>query len=234
MAGSPQDRPVRVALRNDYEVVLGGFSRMLEPYRDRVEVVEELEQHRVDQPVDVALYDTFAQQEPAHRVIAEMVANPMNRHVAIYSWNTAPELIDAALHQGARGYFAKSLPALQLVEAIEHVAAGGTVLSPAGVEVETNEALDWPGRHAGLSDREAEVLALITQGKSNADIAVITYLTANTIKSHVRTAYRKIGVTSRVEAVLWGVRNGLSPDHDAVQRPSDRAEDLDTLPGAGR
>jgi DNA-binding NarL/FixJ family response regulator len=206
-------RPVRVALRNDYEIVLTGFRRMLERYGARVEVVEELEQHRVDQPVDVALYDTFAQPEPEHDVIAQMIANPENASVAVYSWNVRRESVDAALSQGARGYFAKSLPARELVEAIERVAAGEIVTSPAEGRVRVNPALDWPGRADGISDRESEMLALITQGLSNAEIAVLTHLSQNTIKTHIRSAYRRIGVTNRVEAVLWGVQNGFRPDH---------------------
>lgn len=209
---------MRVALRNDYEIVLGGFRRMLERYRHRVEVVEVLEQQRIDEPVDVALYDTFAQHEPQHHVVTEMIANPMNAAVAIYSWIVEQELIDAALRQGARGYFAKSMTALELVEAIERVAAGEIVCSPAGGRVRSNAALDWPGRADGFSDRESEVLALVTQGKSNAEIAAQTHLAPNTIKTHIRSAYRKIGATNRVEAVLWGVQNGFRPDHDATRR----------------
>jgi DNA-binding NarL/FixJ family response regulator len=63
-----------------------------------------------------------------------------------------------------------------------------------------------------LTDRESEVLALITQGLSNADVARLTYLSPNTVKSYIRTIYRKIGVASRTQAVLWGVRNGFTPD----------------------
>jgi DNA-binding NarL/FixJ family response regulator len=215
VSADDQAGPVRVALRNDYEVVLGGFKRMLERYQRRIEVVEVLEQHRIDQPVDVALYDTFAQHEAEHDVIAQMIANPMNARVAVYSWNVQQEFIDAALAQGARGYFAKSMPALELVEAIEQVARGDIVTSPAEGRVRSNAALDWPGRADGISDRESEVLALITQGKSNAEIAARTHLAQNTVKTHIRNAYRKIGATNRVDAVLWGVRNGFQPDRDA-------------------
>ena len=64
---------------------------------------------------------------------------------------------------------------------------------------------DWPGRAEGLSDREAEILGLITQGKNNAEIAGLTYLSPNTVKSYVRNLYRKIDVSSRTQAVLWGI-----------------------------
>jgi DNA-binding NarL/FixJ family response regulator len=77
--------------------------------------------------------------------------------------------------------------------------------------------LDWPGRSEGLSDRESEVLALITQGLSNADVARLTYLSTNTVKSYIRTIYRKIGVGSRTQAVLWGIRHGFAPDRHRIE-----------------
>ena len=78
--------------------------------------------------------------------------------------------------------------------------------------------LDWPGRGEGLTDRESEILALITQGMSNAEVAGLTFLSPNTVKSYIRTIYRKIGVESRTQAVLWGVRHGFTPDHDRIER----------------
>ena len=72
--------------------------------------------------------------------------------------------------------------------------------------------LDWPGREEGLTEREAEIIALITQGKSNDEIAAVSYLSKNSIKSYIRSAYRKIGVTSRTQAVLWGVDHGFKID----------------------
>jgi DNA-binding CsgD family transcriptional regulator len=77
--------------------------------------------------------------------------------------------------------------------------------------------LDWPGRGEGLSDRESEILALITQGKSNAEVAKLTYLSPNTGKSYIRTIYRKIDVGSRTQAVLRGVKHGFSPDHNRIE-----------------
>ena len=60
------------------------------------------------------------------------------------------------------------------------------------------------------------MLALITQGLSNNDIAAQTHLSINSVKSYIRTGYRKIGVTSRSQAVLWGVRHGFEPDHRRI------------------
>ena len=79
--------------------------------------------------------------------------------------------------------------------------------------------LDWPGRGEGLSDRESEILALITQGKSNADVAKLTYLSPNTVKSYIRTIYRKIDVGGRTQAVLWHQTrlHPRSPPHRALE-----------------
>ena len=71
---------------------------------------------------------------------------------------------------------------------------------------------DWPGREQGLSARESEVLALITQGLSNQEIAERTYLSINSVKTYIRTGYRKIGVSRRSQAVAWGMRHGFEPD----------------------
>jgi DNA-binding CsgD family transcriptional regulator len=53
---------------------------------------------------------------------------------------------------------------------------------------------------------------------SNAQVAELTFLSPNTIKSYIRAVYRKIGVESRTQAVLWGVRHGFSPDHHRIER----------------
>ena len=76
--------------------------------------------------------------------------------------------------------------------------------------------LDWPGRSEGLSDREAEIIALITQGKSNAEIAALTYLSINSVKTYIRTGYRKIGVSSRTQAVLWGIEHGFKQQQHSM------------------
>ena len=82
----PVDRePLRVALVDDYDVVVVGVANMLEPYRDRV-VIAELDTGRpVRDEVDVVLYDSFAQPESDHEEIAVLVANPHAHRVAIYT-----------------------------------------------------------------------------------------------------------------------------------------------------
>jgi DNA-binding NarL/FixJ family response regulator len=97
------------------------------------------------------------------------------------------------------------------------VHAGESVISDVPPRARSAVGLDWPGRGEGLSDRESEILALITQGKSNAEVAKLTYLSPNTVKSYIRTIYRKIEVASRTQAVLWGVKHGFTPDHNRIE-----------------
>ena len=71
----------------------------------------------------------------------------------------------------------------------------------------------WPGESAGLSARESELLALITQGLSNEQITAVCYLSINTVKTYIRSTYRKIGVSTRAQAVAWAMRNGFDIQH---------------------
>ena len=208
--------PITVALVDDYDVVLIGVAHMLDSYRDRVVIAEIDATESVRDAVDIVLYDSFAQPESDHDEIGVLIENPRARRVVVYTWNFQPDLIASARRQGACGYLSKTLPARDLVSALEAVHRGEVVVSEPPGRAHSAIGLDWPGRGEGLTDREAEILALITQGKSNAEVAALTYLSPNTIKSYIRTIYRKIDVASRTQAVLWGVGHGFRPDHHRI------------------
>ena len=209
--------PITVALVNDYDVVLAGLARMLDRYRDRALIVEIDANEPVAEPVDVVLYDSFAQPESDRDEVATLVANPRARRVVVYSWYLHPHLVDNARRQGAHGYLSKTLSARDLVAALEAVHAGEAVVSdPPPRRARSAAGLDWPGRTEGLTDRESEILALITQGMSNAEVAELTFLSPNTVKSYIRAIYRKIGAGSRTQAVLWGVEHGFAPDQHRI------------------
>jgi DNA-binding NarL/FixJ family response regulator len=209
--------PISIALVDDYDVVLIGLAHMLEPYGERV-VVKEID---ADQPVradvDIVLYDTFAQPEADHDRISVVIDHPHASRVVVYTWNFAPGLVEQAVGKGVSGYLSKTLPGDDLVEALERIHAGQRIISQPPRRVQAAPELDWPGRSEGLSNRESEVLALITQGHSNAEIAKTMFLSPNSIKTYIRSAYRKIGVASRTQAVLWGVDHGFTPDRNRLE-----------------
>lgn len=202
-----------IALRNDYEVVVHGLEAMLEPFADRVRVAELDSSTETVTPVDVTLYDTFSQMQVDAEEIDEVLANPRSGRVVIYTWNVQPALVQQALAKGCAGYLDKSTSAHDLVDSLERI-AGGEVVTPApNASPMTGEPMGaWPGKEHGLSAREAEILALITQGMTNEDITRRAYLSINTVKSYIRSAYRKIGVTRRSQAVRWGMEHGMLPD----------------------
>ncbi|ROS23061.1 response regulator transcription factor [Cellulomonas sp. PhB150] len=210
------ERPITVALVDDYDVVVLGVAKILDQYRDRVVVAEIDTNKPVEDAVDIVLYDAFAQPESDKAEIGVLVRNPRARRVVVFTWNFHPDLVAQAREQGVRGYLSKALPARELVAALEAVHAGEVVISEVPGRARPASGLDWPGRGEGLTDREAEILALITQGLSNADVAGHTYLSPNTVKSYIRSAYAKIGVESRTQAVLWGVKHGFEPDNHRI------------------
>jgi two-component system, NarL family, response regulator LiaR len=90
------------------------------------------------------------------------------------------------------------------------VHAGETVTPGRLRLADEREHGDWPGREVALSARESEVIALIARGLSNQEIADRAYLSINSVKTYIRSAYRKIEVTSRSQAVLWALAHGLA------------------------
>ena len=214
---APHD-PIRVAIVNDYEMVVAGVASMLSPFHDRVSVVEIDAGMPVLTDVDVILYDTFGQVQ-GDGVDLEDLVRGGSAKVIIYSWNLQPDLVERSLAKGARGYVSKAYTAAQVVDAVEAVCRG-EVVTPDALESPASDLGSWPGREYGLSAREAEVIALITQGLSNQEIADLTYLSINSVKTYVRTAYRKIQVTRRSQAVAWGMTHGLSPDRMRAVDPA--------------
>jgi DNA-binding NarL/FixJ family response regulator len=209
-------RPIRVALVDDYDVVLTGLAHMFDRYRDRILICEIDANADLSDQVDIVLYDSFAQPESDLQELGALVKNPRASRVVVYTWNFQPELVASARRQGTHGYLSKTLAARDLVAALESVHAGETVVSDPPKRAGGAVGLDWPGRHEGFTERESEILALITQGKSNAEVAALTYLSGNTVKSYIRAIYRRIGAASRTQAVLWGVAHGFSPDHHRI------------------
>jgi DNA-binding NarL/FixJ family response regulator len=214
---STPSAPLRVAVVNDYALVVAGLASLLTPFSDRVQVVEIDSGLPVRSEVDVILYDTFGQVQGDGVDLEDLVADNDAR-VVIFSWNTQPDLVERSLERGAAGYVSKSLEAADLVALIERVHRGEVVRPPLPNAYD-HELGTWPGQDHGLSPREAEVLALICQGLSNQQIASKSYLSINSVKTYIRTAYRKIGATSRSQAVIWGLAHGLAPDRLRVLDP---------------
>jgi two-component system, NarL family, response regulator LiaR len=200
-----------VLVANDYAVVAAGVAAMLAPYRQRVDVVGVGWRGGPPPEVDVVLYDTFGALALDEAEVVEAFRESPARLV-VYGWPHESRRVEDALTHGAVGYLSKELAPEQLVAALELVRDGETVVSgPVGAS-RLPEAGTWPGAEHSLSAREAEVVALIVRGLSNQQIAEQTYLSVNSIKTYIRTAYKKMRVANRAQAVIWGVRHGFGTD----------------------
>lgn len=199
---------------------------MLEPFQDRIRIVEADAGTTGDSAVDLTLYDTFGLTQADGSEIDEVLRDPEAGRVVIYTWNMQGDLIETALNKGCRGYIDKSMGAGVLVECLESIGAGEVLVSDTAEIVDSADAVGvsgkasaspalargtWPGQDEGLTAREAEVVALITRGLTNEEIATRSYITINTLKSCIRSAYRKMGVERRSQAVRWGMEHDMAP-----------------------
>ena len=149
--------------------------------------------------------------EATRRIRAE---HPSTQVIALTTYADDASII-SAVQAGARGYLTKHSGGDQLRRAIETVAAGEALLEPA-VQARLLEAVAG-GRAGvpqalpdGLTPREAEVLALIARGLSNADIARQLFVSEGTVKTHINNLFSKIGVRDRAQAVAYAFRKGLA------------------------
>ncbi len=190
--------PIRIALVNDFELVLRGLEAMLAPFSDRIAVVELDVRSNPDQRVDIALFDTYGQLHGGMDRVRSLAADPCVGAVAVYTWRMPSGQLASVLAAGARGVLAKSQTGTELVEDITRVAAGETVISPTFPRPRERS---WPGRDLGLTVRESEVAAFLASGLSNREIADALFISEHTVKSHLKSIFRKAGVASRARAI---------------------------------
>lgn len=200
-------RTISIAIVNDYPIVTAGVAGLLAPY-PRFRVSQHVGSLPIADDVDVVLLDTFGNEDPPARLIE--VANATGAKVLVFGWAESVDLgIEQVRRRGGDAFLAKTVDGAELAAAIEAVLGDSAVDVAAPPREQTMVA--WPGQEFGLSEREGEVICLITAGLTNLDVAGAMYLSINSVKSYIRSAYRKIGVTYRSQAVLWGVDHGMRP-----------------------
>lgn len=216
------DRPVRVVLANDDPIIIEGLRALLTGQGNDVEVVATFrgdpEIQMVDDivpPPDVMLIDAFARMAGGIDAAVKVLAQDPPFAVAVFTDAHDLRLMLQALRVGVRGYILKSSTTEQLVDALVRLYDGEIVLDP---RLATDAALlaaraidvgEWPGAHLGLTRREAELLSLLGEGLPPRDAAVRMGLSSETVRTHTRNLYRKLGVNDRAAAVAIAWREGL-------------------------
>jgi len=212
-AGRPSGR-LRLALVNDYELILRGLQRLLEPFTDRVEVVEVDVSRQPAGPVDIALFDPYGHPHLGLETITALAGNPRVGAVVVYTWQLMRGQVDKILSCGASAVVAKSVSGEELVKDLEQLANGDTVVSH---DFRLNTSMSWPGADLRLTERESEVVSFLASGMSNRDIADAMILSENTVKTHLKSIFQKIGVSSRAQAVA---RIVTDPAFQRASRPA--------------
>jgi DNA-binding NarL/FixJ family response regulator len=195
---------------NDYEIVVAGLAAMLDKFDD-IDVVEMLvmgEGEALASSIDVVLYDTYGRDGIGAAALRELVGAHRARHVAVFTLSWAESLVQSALKEGVSGVLSKSLTRDQLADCLRDIADGTVVVAPPPTgRTSSGTGRDWPGRSFALSERESEVMVLLAQGLRNSDIAKALYISDETVKTHIKRAYRKLGVSNRALATSVVLRH---------------------------
>ncbi|HNR46248.1 MAG TPA: response regulator transcription factor [Anaerolineaceae bacterium] len=210
---------IRVLICDDQEIVCEGLQRILDSDGEinvvgtvhngleALEMVERLQPDLVLMDLKMSVMNGVV----ATRKIRER--HPEIRILVLTTYDDDEWLFDA-IRSGAAGYLLKDRPREELISAIKGTMAGKTYIDPSVAgKVLSNVAQNMPRQQPpveiSLSEREQEVLQLMTQGLSNADIAGRLFLSEGTVRNYTSAIFSKLNVSDRTQAVILALRYGL-------------------------
>jgi DNA-binding NarL/FixJ family response regulator len=211
---------IRVAIADDQALVRSGFRLILEGRPD-LEVVGEAEDG--DQAVeltwrlepDVLLLDVRMPNLDGIEATRRIVSDGSPTRIVILTTFDLDDYVHDAIRAGASAFLLKDVRPGDLVDAIRLVAGGNALLAPTAL-TRLLERFSHPQQHdpsavllETLTDREIEILRLVAEGLSNAEIAERLVVGESTVKTHVSNLLRKLGVRDRVQAVIAAYDGGL-------------------------
>ena len=213
---------IRVLIADDHELMRNGLRAILDAQQD-IEVVGEAEhgalavENAIRLHPDVVIMDIRMPRldgiEATRRLAVQGEKAPK---VLVLTTFDLDEYVYQALRAGAAGFLLKDTPPRQLAEAVRTIAAGESLLAPAVTKRLIERYVSRPPgdtarreRFAEFTERELEVLQLITRGLSNAEIGARLFLSEATVKTHVTRILSKLGVRDRVQAVVLAYETGL-------------------------
>jgi DNA-binding NarL/FixJ family response regulator len=194
-------KPIQVALVNDYEIVLEGLRALLKRGEPEIHVVELDVRRGPSRKVDITLLDTYGEVQGLGQRVSALAADPSNGAIVVFSFSDQPGAVRRAIGAGARGFISKAAPAHQIIDRIKAAARGERIDSTQrSRRAVIDESLRWPGREIGLTERESELLALLSSGMTNRELGSHLYVSENTVKTHLRHLYAKLHIHNRTQA----------------------------------
>jgi len=212
---------IRVLICDDQALVRAGFRAILEAQPD-IEVAGEAENGAEvvalaeRRAADVILMDIRMPVLDGVEATRRLVAGGSPARILVLTTFDLDEYVHAAIRAGASGFLLKDVTPAKLLEAIRIVAAGDALLAPSVTKrLLERFASTLPQRDhssqalATLTTRETEVLRLLAGGLSNAEIAAELVVSEATVKTHISSVLRKLGLRDRVQAVILAYETGL-------------------------
>jgi DNA-binding NarL/FixJ family response regulator len=210
LGGPSQKVRIRVLIADDHGVVREGLASMINRNRADMTVVGEASNGREalalwkqEQP-DVTLLDLRMPEMDGVDVIKEIRAKDKTARIIVLTTFDGDEDIYRAIRAGAKGYLLKDITREALMDSIRRVHMGETCV-PLHLIAKLTDRVSGET----LSERELEVLRLMAKGKSNKEIASALFISEGTVKSHGKSIFAKMNVSSRTEAVTEATRRGF-------------------------
>ncbi len=213
--------PLTLVIIDDHQMVLDGLKAMLQPYLDQVQVLGESSDAAdavrlvARLAPDLVLLDVRLKGNSGLDVCAEIRRNRPDAKVVFLTVYDDEQYLYQAMRVGAAGFLLKRIRGAELVDYLTRIADGEVLIDPAlagrvalsAARLRSGEF--WPGAHLGLTQRESEVLSLLVAGLTNRAIAAKLVVGEETVKTHSRAIYRKLGVPDRTSAVALALREGV-------------------------
>lgn len=201
--------PIRILLADDHPSLRTGLASILNSQPDLAVVAEAgsgpdaIAAAKSAKP-DVIIMDLRMPGGDGIDAIKELIKRDPDAKVLVLTTFDNEEDVFSALEAGARGYILKDTTREEIIEAVRQVHAGNRFLPPA-IAARLADRMIRPG----LTPRELDVLRLVSRGRTNKEIAAAMFISDETVKSHMKGLFQKLGVHDRAEAIAVALQRGL-------------------------
>lgn len=213
---------IRVLIADDHHVVRRGLLFFLKTQKD-IEVIGEAKNgieavELVDAlHPDIVLMDLVMPEMDGIQATKKIKGKWPQVHILMLTSFSDKDHVLPAIEAGAAGYQLKDIEPDELVNSIRQIISGENIIHPAAttqLEETLREEENLPHVKNALTPRERDVLAELTKGKSNREIASSLFVTEKTVKTHISNIFAKLDVQDRTQAALYAVKHGLTEGSD--------------------
>lgn len=203
------NKPIRILLADDHPSLRTGLASILNSHDHLIVVAEagsgsEALEKAAETKPDVLILDLRMPEGDGIETTRALVErNPDVRILILTTYDNEEDIFNA-LDAGARGYILKDTTSEEIIEAVRQVHAGNRFLPPAVASRLADRMI-----RQSLTPRELDVLRLVSRGRTNKEIAGAMFISEETIKSHMKGLFQKLGVHDRAEAVAIALQRGL-------------------------